>query len=89
MHMPQMSTPRIRENHTTSAETDYMLLSGNLNLILDPKLDCDNYKHINNLGARKELLEIIEKQNLCDAYRKLNPPKDKPGEERTQLNKHA
>ena len=58
-----------------STETEYILLGGDLNLILDPKLDCDNNKHINNPVARKELLEIIEKNHLCDIYRKLNPLK--------------
>ena len=77
-YAPNVDTPqyfRTVENYITSAETDYILLSGDLNLTLDPRLDCDNYKHINNPGARKELLEIIEKQNLCDVYRNLNPEK--------------
>ena len=77
-YAPNVDTPqyfRTVENYITSAETDYILLSGDLNLTLDPSLDCDNYKHINNPGARKELLEIIEKQNLCDVYRNLNPEK--------------
>ena len=92
-YAPNVDTPqyfRTVENYITSAETDYILLSGDLNLTLDPRLDCDNYKHINNPGARKELLEIIEKQNLCDVYRNLNPEKeDIPGEGKTQSNKHA
>ena len=49
------------ESHILSNETEYILLGGDLNLILDPKLDCDNYKHINNPVARKELLEIKKK----------------------------
>ena len=46
-------------SHITSAETNYTLLSGDLNLTLDPKLDCDNYRHINNPGAWERTIKNI------------------------------
>ena len=55
-YAPNVGTPQYFKNigsHITSAETDYILLSGNLNLILDTKLDCDNYEDVNNPGAQK------------------------------------
>ena len=61
------------ENHIATSQTDYILLSGDLNVTLDPKLDCDNYKHINNPRARNVLREIIDKHNLSDIFRKLHP----------------
>ena len=91
-YSPNIDSPQYFKNiesHILSTEIEYILLGGDLNLILDPKLDCDNYKHINNPVARKELLEIIEKNHLCDIYRKLNPlktlylEKEKPRETST------
>ena len=40
-YAPNVDTPqyfRTVENYITSAETDYILLSGDLNLTLDPRL---------------------------------------------------
>ena len=62
-YAPNIDSPQYFKNiesHILSTETEYILLGGDLNLILDPKLDCDNYKHINNPVAWKELLEIIK-----------------------------
>ena len=78
-YAPNIDSPQYFKNiesHILSTETDYILLRGDLNLILGHKLGCDNYKHINNPVAQKELLEIIEKNHLCDNYRKLNPLKN-------------
>ena len=45
----------------------------NFNLILDPLLDCDKYKHINNPRSRKVLLDIINIYSLNDIFCFLHP----------------
>ena len=76
VYAPNVDSPqyfREVENYITSAETDHILITGDLNLVLDPKQDSDNYRHINNPNARKQLIETLEKHNLFDVFRKMNP----------------
>ena len=40
--------------------------------MLDPDLDYNNYLHVNNPGARKVILDFIEKENFVDAWRVIN-----------------
>ena len=56
-----------------SNDQDYIVICGDLNLVMDPNLDCQNYKHLNNPKARNELLHIMSTYNLKDLYRELNP----------------
>ena len=37
-------------------------------VMLDPQLDSYNYKQLNNPCARKEMLSVINKYNLCDIF---------------------
>ena len=39
-------------------------MCGDLNLVLDPKIDSQNYVAVNNPKARAVLLETIHKHNL-------------------------
>lgn len=56
-------------------ENDSVIICGDFNLVLDPKLDYHNYKQINNKKARQILLEEMEARNLSDPYRILSPLK--------------
>ena len=56
-----------------SSEQDYTVICGDLNLVMDPILDTQNYKHLNNPKARNQLLSIMSTHNLKDLYRELNP----------------
>ena len=38
----------------------------NWNLILNPELDSENYKHINNPIARDEVIKIIDENGYID-----------------------
>ena len=40
--------------------------------MLYPDLDYNNYLHVNNPRARKEILDFIEKENFVDAWRVIN-----------------
>ena len=41
-------------------------------LVLNPSLDLENYKNINNPKARKTVLEKIEQLDLVDIWREQN-----------------
>ena len=49
------------------------MIVGDWNLVLDPDLDCLNYKHVNNPGARRQVLGSKSDINLVDVWRENNP----------------
>ena len=51
----------------------YTILCGDLNLVLDPKMDAFNYVHVNNPRSREILLETINALNLYDIFRETHP----------------
>ena len=53
--------------------TDYNIICGDYNLILDPVIDNNNYKHVNNPKARSTVLNMINDLSLADIYRQLYP----------------
>ena len=53
----------------------HVLLCGDLNITLDPKLDMYNCRHINNQNSRNVVLKMIKDCNLVDVFRQLNPNK--------------
>ena len=54
-------------------ETDYNIICGDYNLVLDAIIDSYNYKHINNPNAGSAVLNMMTDLNLSDIYRELNP----------------
>ena len=54
-------------------EMNYLILCGDFNLVLDPKLDSQNYININNPQARKTLTESLTVYNLIDTFRYFHP----------------
>ena len=57
------------KNLVDNVESDYSIICGDFNLVLDPVLDCYNYNNLNNPKARSELLTIMNELDLTDAYR--------------------
>ncbi|KAK3084078.1 hypothetical protein FSP39_007782 [Pinctada imbricata] len=55
-----------------NANTDFVILAGDFNLVIDPEKDYYNYKHINNPNARKVVLDLMEEFNLTDVWRVHN-----------------
>ena len=51
---------------------DYVILCGDLNLVLDPKKDSYNYNIVNNPKARIATLDFINELDLLDVYRTLH-----------------
>lgn len=52
---------------------DTYIICGDFNLIVDPDIDCSNYKHINNPKARNYIINKIKENNLFDPFRELHP----------------
>ena len=54
-------------------DADYSIVCGDFNLVLNPLIDAQNYKHINNPKARTAVLNLMENYGLTDILRYLNP----------------
>ena len=73
---PNTDKPEFFENIANiidNLDNEKIILCGDFNLVLDPVLDYDNYKNINNKKARQKLLDIIEEKHLLDPFRELHP----------------
>jgi len=58
-----------------NSEQEYVLICGDLNMVLDPVKDSQNYININNPHARETFLGLLSQYNLIDTYRQFNPDK--------------
>ena len=65
------------QNVVQNNESDYNIICGDYNLILDPVIDCNNYKHVNNPNARSTVLNMIKDLSLADIYRQLYPTRQR------------
>ena len=68
--------PQFFENlHSLIDENNqnYLIMCGDFNLALDPKLDTHNYININNPRSRQKLSDTMQCFNLKDVYRVLHP----------------
>ena len=76
LYAPNKDSPdffeKVKDILHSNKQTFTMIL-GDFNLILDPLLDCDQYKHLNNPRSRKVVLEIINVFNLLDIFRFHHP----------------
>ena len=76
IYAPNTDSPeffeKIEQLHTSST-SDYTIICGDHNIVLDTNIDCVNYKHTNNPKARRKYLEIMKKHKLNDTYRVKNP----------------
>ena len=57
------------------SSSDYCILCGDFNLVLNPQLDSMNYVNLNNPSSRKVVLNMIENLNLVDTFRHFCPDK--------------
>ena len=49
-----------------------MIICGDWNFILDPEMDSFNYLHVDNLRARRFVLNLIDDDNFKDPWRIMN-----------------
>ena len=50
-----------------------VIVAGDWNIVLDPSLDYDNYKNVNNVKAQEAVLQLMDSLSLCDVWREMNP----------------
>ena len=55
--------------------TDYNIICGDFNLVLNPDIDTHNYNAVNNPRARQKVLSIMKNYDLCDVFRELHQNK--------------
>ena len=58
--------------HLIEENQHHTLICGDFNLVLDPTLDSEFYKHVNKPCARNQLLRTISTLSLIDIYRTLH-----------------
>ena len=49
------------------------MILGDFNLVLDPLMDSDQYKHVNNPKSRNTLIQIMNVFNLVNSFRVTHP----------------
>ena len=52
---------------------EHVVIAGDFNLVLDPKIDYYNYKQVHNLKAKEAIDDMVEQLDLNDIWRDLNP----------------
>ena len=55
--------------------SDFVIISEDFNLILNPNIDCENYRNVNNPNARNEVLSMQNDFKLVDVWRVQNEDK--------------
>ena len=76
IYAPNTDTPTFFQNVNVLIEEntmDHIVVCGDFNLVLNPKIDCSNYVGINNPNAPQTLIETLYTYNLKDAFRYFNP----------------
>ena len=68
---------KLISNQIDDNDNTDIIICGDYNCVLNPKLDYYNYKGINNIKARETVLEIINEKYLIDPFRENNPTKKK------------
>ena len=66
---------KINELESSDGDTYNVVICGDWNLVIDPNIDTENYKSINNPNARSEVLQFIEGMDYIDAWRIMNEEK--------------
>ena len=73
LYGPNKDTPHFFQNIIETIENTNMMIYEDFNTIQDDKLDCFNYKNINNKKSHKKILEIKETCKLHDPFREAYP----------------
>ena len=56
-----------------NSTNDYEMSCGDFNLVLNPEIDCNNYKQVNNPRSRNFLINLMKEKNFVDIYRQTYP----------------
>ena len=69
---PNDDRPRFYKNLREKISTfgnNKVIICGDWNLVLNPDEDTENYRHVNNPAARREVLKFIDDDNYIDIFR--------------------
>ena len=66
---------KILRKNIIDFNNDNVVICGDWNLVLDPEIDTENYRHINNPNARQEVLKFIDEDQYIDIFRFINDDK--------------
>ena len=69
---PNTDNTEFYKDLVEDTNSDYTIVCGDFNLVLNPDLDSYNYKHINNPRVRQIVLNMMVECDLCDVYRQFN-----------------
>lgn len=75
LHSPNNDDPafydRVR-GAIKSIRNQELIVAGDWNLVLNPELDSQNYKHTNNPKCREKVIDLTNELSLVDIWRELN-----------------
>ena len=66
---------KILRKNIIDFNNDNVVICGGWNLVLDPEIDTENYRHINNPNARQKVLKFIDEDQYIDIFRFINDDK--------------
>ena len=72
---PNNDTPDFYESikhDINSFENEYVIWTGDFNLVMDQKKDTKNYTNINNPKSREKVIDLCAEFDLIDIWRELN-----------------
>ena len=75
---PNEDDPNFYTNlsHTIrSYDTDHVIMAGDFNFVINPSIDSYNYAREYNPNAKRVFLNLVDEEELVDAWRELNPEK--------------
>ena len=75
LHSPNKDDPDFYDRVTgelKNTRSQELILTGDWNLVLNPELDSQNYKHINNPKCREKVIDMTNEFSLVDMWRELN-----------------
>ena len=76
LYAPNKDSPsffeKVKEILESNTQT-YAIILGDFNLVLNPSMDSDQYKHVNNPKSRNVLKLIMNDFNLVDSFRVTHP----------------
>lgn len=61
------------QNELEQLQYDGLIMGGDWNLVLNPTLDYQNYRHNNNTKAQEKVIEMAGELELVDIWREINP----------------
>ena len=75
LHSPNKDDPDFYDRvmgELKKTRSQELILTGDWNLVLNPELDSQNYKHINNPKRREKVIDMTNELSLVDIWRELN-----------------